>query len=360
MKLNKINLTNIVGIKELIKYKKIKSLNNKNEIALKINKDYLKENIKFDSNKSDNIINYNKANEETKNDTKIFNRTFNNKPFLSRKNIKDASFKLNNASKIKEGPDDEPQIKKLMRNFSSNSKESTMYKTKKKFFSSSQLRNPLSPDEKNKNYIRLNLNKKKAFSGKRIVRSFSANNIINKNNINSGKSAFITALNPLMNNRNAMKKLSNNSNKSYFFNKIKSEKKFLTFFDIKKILFLDKKVYKPNKEFEKEVNKLKRNNSNEFITNFNFDVYKMTILNLFQNQVSYHNFDVMKKNFDIINKGWKWKDNLKCHVRNRKRISTSQTEREMIYNQNKIERENRIKMRSDNLLKKRNKNIFSH
>jgi hypothetical protein len=347
MKLKKINLTNIVGIKELIKYKKLKNLNNKNDMALKINKDYLKEKFKFESNKSNN----NNVNEDSKNDIKLFNKTYNNKPFLSRKNIKEVSFKLNDVSKIIEEPDDESQIQKLMRNFSSNSKDSTMYKTKKKFFSSSQLKNPLSSDEKNRNFIRLNSNRKNSFFGRKMIRSYSANNIINKNNIGPGQSAFITALNPLINHRNVMKKISDNSNKSYFYNKIKSEKKFLTFYDIKKIYFLDKKVYKPNKEFEKEVNKLKRNNSNEFITNFNFDIYKMTILNLFQNQVSYHNFDVMKKNFDVINKGWKWKDNLKCHVRNRKRISTSQTEREMIYSQNKIDRDNRIKMRSDNLLK---------
>ena len=351
MKVKKIDLTNVIGIKELIKYKKLKNMNNKNDIALKVNKDYLKEKFKFDLNNSNNN-NINKVNEDSKNDIKLFNKTFNNKPFLSRKNIKEVSFKLNDVSKIIEQPDDEPQIKKLMRNFSSNSKESTMYKTKKKFFSSSQLKNPLSSDEKNRNYIRLNSSRKNSLYKRKLIRSFSANNLIDKNIIGSGQSAFITAVNnPLINHRNELKKRSENSNKSYFFNKIKSEKKFLTFYDIKKIYFLDKKVYKPNKEFEKEVNKLKRNNSNEFITNFNFDIYKMTILNLFQNQVSYHNFDIMKKNFDVINKGWKWKDNLKCHVRNRKRISTSQTEREMIYSQNKIDRENRIKMRSNNLLK---------
>ena len=351
MKVKKIDLTNVIGIKELIKYKKLKNMNNKNDIALKVNKDYLKEKFKFDLNNSNNN-NINKVNEDSKNDIKLFNKTFNNKPFLSRKNIKEVSFKLNDVSKIIEQPDDEPQIKKLMRNFSSNSKESTMYKTKKKFFSSSQLKNPLSSDEKNRNYIRLNSSRKNSLYGRKLIRSFSANNLIDKNIIGSGQSAFITAVNnPLINHRNELKKRSENSNKSYFFNKIKSEKKFLTFYDIRKIYFLDKKVYKPNKEFEKEVNKLKRNNSNEFITNFNFDIYKMTILNLFQNQVSYHNFDIMKKNFDVINKGWKWKDNLKCHVRNRKRISTSQTEREMIYSQNKIDRENRIKMRSNNLLK---------
>jgi len=352
MKVKKIDLTNVIGIKELIKYKKLKNMNNKNDIALKVNKDYLKEKFKFDLNNSNNNNNINKVNEDSKNDIKLFNKTFNNKPFLSRKNIKEVSFKLNDVSKIIEEPDDEPQIKKLIRNFSSNSKESTMYKTKKKFFSSSQLKNPLSSDEKNRNYIRLNSSRKNSLYGRKLIRSFSANNLIDKNIIGSGQSAFITAVNnPLINHRNELKKRSENSNKSYFFNKIKSEKKFLTFYDIKKIYFLDKKVYKPNKEFEKEVNKLKRNNSNEFITNFNFDIYKMTILNLFQNQVSYHNFDIMKKNFDVINKGWKWKDNLKCHVRNRKRISTSQTEREMIYSQNKIDRENRIKMRSNNLLK---------
>jgi hypothetical protein len=131
MKLKKIDLTNVVGIKELIKYKKIKNLNNKNDVALKVNKEYLKEKFKFDSNNSNNNNNINKENEDSKYELKLFNKTFNNKPFISRKNIKNISFKLNDVSKIEEEPDEESQIQKLMRNFSSNSKESTMYKTKK-------------------------------------------------------------------------------------------------------------------------------------------------------------------------------------------------------------------------------------
>ena len=33
MKLKKLNLTNVVGIKELIKYKKLKNINNKNRVG---------------------------------------------------------------------------------------------------------------------------------------------------------------------------------------------------------------------------------------------------------------------------------------------------------------------------------------
>ena len=121
---------------------------------------------------------------------------------------------------------------------------------------------------------------------------------------------------------------------------------------------MDKKVYKPNEEFEKEINKLKRNNSNKFIMNFNFDSYKMTILNLFQKYVSHQSFDTMKKNFELINKAWIWKDNLKCHTRKKRANSLSQTEREMKYNQNKIDRENRIKSKNVNNNKKENEENY--
>ena len=63
---------------------------------------------------------------------------------------------------------------------------------------------------------------------------------------------------PISNQGNLIKEIENKNSKSFFYNKIKAEKKFLTYFDIRKIYFLDKKVYKPNKKFEKQVNKLKK------------------------------------------------------------------------------------------------------
>ena len=343
MKLQKLNLKNVTGIKGLINYKKIKIINKKSN-DLKIDGKESNEN-------NNNLLNKKeiKENEEKKNDEKIMNKTVkSSNTVLPRKKVKEISFKSEDNNKIedKKENDNVNGIKELMRNFSSISKESTMYKTKKKFFSSSQLKHRMINDEE-KNYSSIGApSRKNSYMGRKIIRSFSANNIAN--NLGLGGGAFITGLNPFLNQRNGIKKISEKSSKSYFFNKIKQEKKFLTFFDIKKIYFLDKKVYKPNKEFESEVNRLKRNNSQEFITNFNFDSYKMTILNLFQKHVSYHNFDIMKKNFDAIGKGWKWKDYTRSHIKNKRRFSSSQTEREMIYNNNKIERENRIKSRSNN------------
>ena len=87
--------------------------------------------------------------------------------------------------------------------------------------------------------------------------------------------------------------------------------------------------------------------------NFNLDNYKMKVLNLFQKHICHQNFDIMKKNFDLITKAWKWKDNLKCHVR-KKPVSSTQTEREIKYNQHKIDRENRIKNRNINSNKENN------
>ena len=364
IEVKKLDLKNIVGVKDLIKYKKIKNTNKNN---LKIKKNYFKGIKKHNAliNNNTKKENEKKINEEEENiNSNIFNRTFNNKEFIPRKKSKQISFKLNNIiDEIKKEDDNDyenkNEVKKLIRNFSSISKQSTMYKTKKKWFSSKQLNNNINKHiklEKNNVSIR-----RKSYAGRAIVRSFSSNNFMNSNNTNNtnnpfGGSQFITALNPIYNQIESAKKMSDNkSNKSYFFNKIKAEKKFLTYFDIKKIYFLDKKVYKPNKEFEDKVNKLKRNNSQKFIMNFNLDTYKMTVLNLFQKHVCHQNFEIMKKNFDLINKAWKWKDNLKCHVRKKKAISTTQTEREMKYNQNKIDRENRIKNKNINN-KKENKN----
>ena len=306
IEIQKLDLKNILGKKKLVNYKKIEKLNKNFENHKK------KKNIKSLENNIDE-----KENHKKEEHMKIINKSYNKNHIFSRKNTKEVSFKLNKiVDEIKKVDDNENdnesrnEFKILVRNFSSISKESTMYKTKKKFYSSTQLKNNINcikTQEKNNNNYKDN---------KRAIRSFSANNLMNINKINSknhdifGGNQFITALNHLSNKRNSAKKITDNkSSKSFFFNKIKAEKKFLTYFDIKKIYFLDKKVYKPNEEFEKAVNKLKRNNSTKFIMNFNFDSYKMTVLNLFQKHVSHQTFDIMKKNFELINKAWKWKDN---------------------------------------------------
>ena len=334
IKIKKLDLKNIVGIKNLVNYTKIKDSNQNNLI---INKNSLK--------KSKSMKSFEKNN--------TFNKTSLNKEFLSRKKVKEVSFKLDNIEQIKKvdyfdnDNESKKEFKKLINNFSPISKESTMYKTRQKFFSSNQLTNKINNlvEEKSNNSKR-----RKSDLDHNMIRPFSANNsinkIFNKNNNNIfGDSQFITALSPFS--------AKNKSNKSFYFKKINAEKKFLTFFDIKKIYFLDKKVYKPNKEFEKKIIKLKNKNSDKFIQNFNLNSYKIYVLNLFQKHVSHQNLEKMKKNFDLITKAWKWKDNLKYHTRKRRAASASQTEREMKYNQDKIDRENRIK--SKNIKNKKDK-----
>lgn len=360
IEIRKINLNNIVGIKNLIKYKETKNLFKNNFRT--INKKYFKESKSIKSVGS--IIK--KENEKKKfhENQNFFNKTFNNKSMLQRKKTNDASFKLNKIiegyrkkydsesnKEINNDNEGKSELKKIIKDFSSISNESTMYKTKKKFFSSTQLNN----NSKNIAYIDKYINRRRFsyYKGRKIIRSLSANNLLNNltqnnNNLFSG-SQFITALKPLKNKRNSSKKMSDNeSSKSFFFKKIKDEKKFLTYFDIKKIYFLDKKVYKPNKEFENNIIKLKKNNSSKFIINFNLDSYKMTVLNLFQKHVAQKNYEIMKKNFDLICKAWYWNDKMKCHVKKKIVEPISQTEREILYNQLKIERENRIKSRNIN------------
>ena len=372
VEIQKLDL-HLTGVKNLMNYKKIKNMNKNN---IRKNKNYFREKSK--SIKSIDITNKeNDKNINEENNNNISIRTISNKRLNQRKKTKEVSFKLNNlVDEIKNEDDNyndhenRNEVQKLIKNFSSISKESTMYRTKKRFLSSKQLKNNISED---KNNIK---KKRKSLKSQKIIRSFSGTNLVNiKNNNNNnnniknnnkdndyffGGSQFITALDPLIGQRNLDKKKtdnkSNKSSKSYFFNKIKAEKKFLTYFDIKKIYFLDKKVYKPNKEFENKINKLKHNNSTEFLMNFNLDSYKMNILNLFQKHVSHQNFDIMRKNFELISKAWKWKDNLKCHIRRKRAVSTSQTEREIKYNQHKIDRDNRIKMRSKKEEEDKNKN----
>lgn len=360
IEIRKINLNNIVGIKNLIKYKETKNLFKNNFRT--INKKYFKESKSIKSVGS--IIKKENEKKKFQENQNFFNKTFNNKSMLQRKKTNDASFKLNKIiegyrkkydsesnKEINNDNEGKSELKKIIKDFSSISNESTMYKTKKKFFSSTQLNN----NSKNIAYIDKYINRRRFsyYKGRKIIRSLSANNLLNNltqnnNNLFSG-SQFITALKPLKNKRNSSKKMSDNeSSKSFFFKKIKDEKKFLTYFDIKKIYFLDKKVYKPNKEFENNIIKLKKNNSSKFIINFNLDSYKMTVLNLFQKHVAQKNYEIMKKNFDLICKAWYWNDKMKCHVKKKIVEPISQTEREILYNQLKIERENRIKSRNIN------------
>ena len=351
LEIHKLDLDNIFEVQNFISFRKIQ---NKNKNNFRGNRQNFKKSKSFKSFGNNNINNENEKNQNEEL-TNIFNKTYNNKPMFLRKKTKQVSFKLNNIIdeiKKKEYNDKENknELKNIIRNFSSNTKESTKYKIRKKgFISSKQLKYNFN------NISNVTNNRRKINSERQSIRSFSAdklskninNNInkINDNNILSG-SQFITALSPISNHRTLNKDIENKSGESFFYNKIKAEKKFLTYFDIKKIYFLDKKVYKPNKKFEKQVNKLKKNNSNEFIMNFNLNTYKIKVLNLFQKNVCHQNFNIMKKNFDLLTKAWKWKDNLKCHSRIKRAISTTQTEREIRYNQHKIDRENRIKNRN--------------
>ena len=98
-----------------------------------------------------------------------------------------------------------------------------------------------------------------------------------------GHGGFITALDPaLQQNQIRFTKSSDRiDNRSYLMRKLGGEKKYLSYFDIQRILFLDRRVYKPDLEFERKIYQLKNDNSDEFITNFNLDKYRITILRLF-------------------------------------------------------------------------------
>lgn len=328
-------------------------LDNKNLLArgpLKIAKNYFRGSNEGLKNDKINVIRKS-IKEEEKNGINNFNKTYNNnKPMFHRVSPKNNLNKLNNP---KSGIIYNKKIEgqKLPRNISANSisKDSTLYKTKNRFLSSVKLEN-----YKNKN-LSMALSPKRGNLNPKNGRSFSAVNINNKNsfkNIHNVKNSntldnggFITALDPaLVQNQIGFNRSNTRSeNRSYFLRKLNEEKRFLSYFDIQRILFLDRKVYKPDKEFEKKVYDLKNNNSDEFITNFNFDKYKLTILKLFQRQVSAQNYDIMKKNFDYIGRGWGLRDNAKKRRRKRKRNVTSETERELKYNHLKLERETRIR-----------------
>ena len=327
-------------------YKRDILLNN----PLKINKNYFQEPNK-ETQKNKNKRTKKNINEEEKGDINIFNKTFSNKNMFSRITPKDNLYKLNNP-KSSFGFKQIPVGKKLPRNMSSNSfsKDSTLYKTKNRLLSSVKLEKL-----KNKNQTIAISPKRSTFYPKK-ARSLSASalNILSKNSLKKpnemlsnktfGNGGFITALDPVVGENQVGFNQSHDrdDNRSYFMRKLKDEKRFLSYFDIQRILFLDRRVYKPDMEFERKIYQLKNDNSDEFITNFNLDKYRITILRLFQRQVSSKNFEIMKKNFENINKGWRLRENKYKRRRKIVRNPTSETEREIKYNQLKMEREKRI------------------
>ena len=335
---------------------------NFNHDPLRMNQNYLKESNNKKIKEIKKVFK-----EEEKTDVNSFNKTYNNKPMYYKIRKKENSYNLNN----RRTTEDFHKInndKKLPRNISSHSisKGSTLYKTK------NRLLNSIRPDNQNNRTI--------AVSPKRTIlypkkgRALSAANInINKLNLKNknsykknsetrinrtlGNGGFITALDPVVgqNQLSFIKTNNNSNNRSYFLRRLKSEKKFLSYFDIQRILFLDRKVYKPDKEFEKKIYELKNNNSDEFITNFKLDDYKVTILRLFKNKVSDKNYDILKKNFDIIQNIWSFKNTSKHRRTKITKYETTETEREQIYNKQKSERAKRIKEKSESKAEDRNK-----
>ena len=292
--------------------------------------------------------------EEEKSDINLFNKTYTNKTMLSRLTPKENLIKINN---VKTGNDFHKKLsaKNLPRTFSSNnfSKDSTLYKTKNRLLSS--LKFDRFKKNKNKSMI-LSRKKRSTFYPKNFktlsvsAKNINYNNYLKKNNgfmdnKTFGNGGFITALEPnLAKNQKKFNKSSDKvDNRSYFMRKLGGEKKYLSYFDIQRILFLEKKVYKPDIEFEKKIYDLKNNNTDEFISNFNLDNYEQTILLLFQKHVSIKNYEIMKRNFEAINKAWKQRSRSTSRLRRITKIPTSATEREMKYNQLKKERAERIR-----------------
>ena len=302
-----------------------------------------------------NKVKTNVSREEEKSDMNLFNKTYSNKTMLSRLPPKDNLLGINN---VKTGANFNQKFQKnFPRNFSSHniSKDSTLYKTKNRLLSSLKLEK-LKNKYKNKSMI-ITQNRKSSFNSKNFrALSASAKNINGQNYFKKkygsmdntkiiGHGGFITALDPaLQQNQIRFTKSSDKiDNRSYLMRKLGGEKKYLSYFDIQRILYFDKNVYKPDVEFEKKIYDLKKNNSDAFISHFNLDNYKKTILFLFQKHVSTRSFDIMKKNFEKINKAWKQRSRSTTRPKKVTKIQTSQTERELIYNQLKKEREERIR-----------------
>lgn len=358
MNLNRLNIKRISSGIMTNKYNK-SGLSSKN--PLRINKNYFRDssNNKIKEIKED-------FNEEEKNDVNTFNKTYNKKPMFQHLKQKDSSININNR-RTSQNFYNNIGDKKLPRNISSHniSKDSTLYKTKNRLLSSVRLENynnrnrtvAISPKRNS-----LNPKNGRAFSAS-MININNKNSLKRKSDMNGinktlGSGGFITALEPILaeNNKDTNKSNGMSDNRSYFLRRIRSEKRFLTYFDIQRILFLERKVYKTDKAFEKKIYLLKKNNSDEFITNFNFDKYKIAILRLFQNKVSPQNYDIMKKYFDMINRGWGYKNVSRSRKKKRTRKIDSEVDREIKYNQEKFEKERRLKEKAEEKLKEKNKN----
>lgn len=322
---------------------------------IKYNKNYFRE-------PNNKIINEKRksATEEEKSAINIFNKTYTKKPLLQNIKSKELPNKLNKLNS--------PQSldkNGIRRETSTISKNTTFYKTKNRLISS------IKPNNKGNNFIRtMALSSKRSSFYPNKGRSLSATmlNINNQNRLkrNSrdkfssktlGKGGFITALEPIEKENHSMLNNTNNysDDRSYFMRKLKGEKRYLSYFDIQRLLYFDRHVYKPDKKFEKQIYDLKNNNSDEFITNFKLDDYKVTILRLFKNKVSDKNYDILKKNFDIIQNIWSFKNTSKHRRTKITKYETTETEREQIYNKQKSERAKRIKEKSESKAEDRNK-----
>ena len=323
--------------------------------SIKFNKNYFRE-------PNNKIINEKRksANEEEKSAINIFNKTYTKKPLLQNIKSKELPNKLNKLNS--------PQSldkNGIRRETSTISKNTTFYKTKNRLISS------IKPNNNGNNFIRtMALSSKRSSFYPNKGRSLSATmlNINNQNRLkrNSrdkfssktlGKGGFITALEPIEKENHSMLNNTNNysDDRSYFMRKLKGEKRYLSYFDIQRLLYFDRHVYKPDKKFEKQIYDLKNNNSDEFITNFKLDDYKVTILRLFKNKVSDKNYDILKKNFDIIQNIWSFKNTSKHRRTKITKYETTETEREQIYNRQKSERAKRIKEKSESKTEDRNK-----
>ena len=332
----------------------------KSRSRLKMNKNYFREtnNKKIKEKRKS-------ANVDEKSYINIFNKTYNNKPLSQQSKADEFSNKITTQQTISKF-NRTLDKKNLRRDTSSLSKNTTFYKTKNRLISS------IKPNKADANNFRRTLAlspKRNSFLPKKN-RSLSAMmlNINNRNNLkknnddkfnskNLGKGGFITALEPdEKQNQSMLNNVSVQSDdKNYFIRKLQSEKKYLSYFDIQRILYLDKHVYKPDIKFEKKIYELKHNNSDKFIKNFDLNEYKVTILRLFQKKVTPKNFDILRKNFDIISRIWGRKNTSKHRRTKVIKNESTETEREQKYIHLQIERQKRIKEKTDAITNERNR-----
>ena len=319
----------------------------KSRSQLRINKNYFRESNNKKINKKRNSANESYIN--------LFNKTYNNKPIIQRSKPDELLNKINSQQTMSKFAKTSDK-KILRRDTPSLSKNTTFYKTKNRF--------------KNSNFRKtfaISPNRHSSILKKGRSLSAAMLNINNKNNLKKnnddkfgnktlGKGGFITALEPEeKKNQSVLNHISmETDDRSYFIRKLKGIKEYLSYFDIQRILYLDKHVYKPDIKFEKKIYELKNNNSDEFIKHFNFNNYKTKILRLFNKKVSPGNYDILKKNFEIINKIWNYRNTAKHHYTKITKNKITETEREQVFNQKKIERRQRIKGKTEAITNERN------